>query len=515
MLLINQIKLHLDEDESSLKKHLLKKLRISESELITYRIYSRSIDARKEPLLVYTLLVSLKNEKRYIGQKDVKEYVSYDREFKKINTDKRPVIIGYGPSGIFSALFLLEHGIKPIVFERGNRISIRKEEVYNFFNDGILNPESNVQFGEGGAGTFSDAKLTTRIKDPYIEYITDKFIEYGAKENIRYDAHPHIGTDEIQKIITSMTDDMASKGVDFHFGEAVKEFIIENNRIKGVITDKDTYYSDYVLLGIGHSSYDTIRQLYKCGVYMEPKDFSIGFRVEHPQNLINLNQYNDLRYLDILGPAEYFLRAKTSLDKGVYSFCMCPGGFVVPSSSDLNTIVTNGMSYSKRDNHLANSAILVQVSSEDFGDKLFDGFEYIHKLEKKAYDISGSYKALSSNIKDYINNTVNPLIFESSYSLGTVLYNFNNFFDEKLNKAFIEAFEYFDKRIPGFIDSGIMVGPETRSSCPVRIKRNELLESVSTNGLYPMGEGAGYAGGIMSSALDGIRVALKIIDILS
>ena len=248
---------------------------------------------------------------------------------------------------------------------------------------------------------------------------------------------------------------------------------------------------------------------------MEPKDFSIGFRVEHPQNLINLNQYNDLRYLDILGPAEYFLRAKTSLDKGVYSFCMCPGGFVVPSSSDLNTIVTNGMSYSKRDNHLANSAILVQVSSEDFGDKLFDGFEYIHKLEKKAYDISGSYKALSSNIKDYINNTVNPLIFESSYSLGTVLYNFNNFFDEKLNKAFIEAFEYFDKRIPGFIDSGIMVGPETRSSCPVRIKRNELLESVSTNGLYPMGEGAGYAGGIMSSALDGIRVALKIIDILS
>lgn len=514
MLIVNQIKLHLDEDEKNLKERLIKKLNLKNNDLISYEIYSKAIDARKEVLFVYSLKVKLKNEDKYLNKKDVSVYKPYKVLKLDKPSDIRPIIIGYGPSGIFSAISLIDAGIKPIIFERGSRINKRKEDVYKFFNYGILDTSSNVQYGEGGAGTFSDAKLTTRVKDPYIEYITDKFIEYGANKDIKYESHPHIGTDEIQKIITNLTNDLINKGASFHFDEEIKDFIIEDGQIKGVISDLNTYYSDYVILACGHSAYDTIKTLNKYGVYMENKDFSVGFRVEHPQVLIDKNQYGDLAFHPKLKTAEYFLRSKTQDNKGVYSFCMCPGGYVVASSSDKNSIVTNGMSYADRGNKYANSAILVQIDKSDFGDELFAGFDYIHNLESKAYKISNSYQALSQNIKDYMNNELNDLIMESSYSLGTKLYDFNKFFDKKLNNAFKEAFLNFDKKIEGFIDKGIMVGPETRSSCPIRIKRNINLESVNTHGLYPCGEGAGYAGGIMSSALDGIRIAHKIINTL-
>ena len=513
MLLINQIKLAINEPEELLKSKICKKLHIKNDELLNYKIYRKSLDARKELVYVYTLIIELKNEEKYLKHKDISTYTPFDKEIKKIQSDVRPIIIGYGPAGIFATQYFLDAGLKPIIIERGSRISKRKEDVDAFFKDGILDPESNVQFGEGGAGTFSDAKLTTRVKDPTIEYITAKFIEYGAKEEIAYDAHPHIGTDCIQKIITKMTNEAIKQGASFHFDEKVTDFIIEDRKMRAVITNKATYYSDYIVLACGHSAYDLMLKLHEHAVYLESKDFSIGFRVEHPQSFINHNQYktDDTN----LPAAEYFLRAKTSVNKGVYSFCMCPGGFVVPSSCDLETIVTNGMSYSKRDNILANSALLVQVNKEDFGEGLFDGFNYIHEIEKRAYTISGSYQALSQNIKDYMNDELHPLVLKSSYPLGTKLYNLNDFFDPKLNIAFKEALLYFDKVIPGFIEKGIMVGPETKSSCPVRIKRNLELLSVNTEGLYPSGEGAGYAGGIISSSIDGVRVAKKIIEKLS
>lgn len=498
MLLINELKLKLNEDESKLKGLIEHKLK---TKINSFEIKKKSLDARKEPIYVYSVLVGVDNEDKYVN-KYISKYIKEDLNPEYKVRDKKIIVIGYGPSGIFSAYRLTEAGYKVSVFERGKRINKRAKDVEKFFNEGILDENSNVQFGEGGAGTFSDAKLTTRIKDKYIDYILDVFVKHGCKESIKYEHHPHIGTDEIRKVIMNITDYLIGKGCDFHFEEGVEDFIIEDNEIKGIITNKDKYLSDYVLLGIGHSAYETISKLKEKGVYIESKDMAIGFRVEHPQSLIDKNQTNNLTN----EPSEYLLRYKD--EKGVYSFCMCPGGFVIPAMSDSNTIVTNGMSYAARDSKIANSAILIQLPCSEFA----DGYEYLRKIENNAYNYSNSYKALSQNIKDFINNELNELKFKSTYPLGTVLYDFNNFFNELDLRIMKDALKYFDSKIPGFIEEGIMVGPETRSSSPVRIKRNELYESISTKHLYPMGEGAGYGGGIMSCALDGIRVSNIIIE---
>lgn len=508
MLLINELKLGLNDDESKLKELINKRLHAKNSKF-TYEIYKIAIDSRKEPAFSYSVLVTIDNEDKYLSHKGVGKYKKSDFKVKKVKSDIRPIVIGYGPSGIFSAYRLLEAGFKPIIIEKGKRIKDREIDVDKFFKEGILDENSNVQFGEGGAGTFSDAKLTTRIKDPYVEYILDIFVKHGANKNIKYKAHAHIGTDEIRKIIEKITNNMISMGGEFHFEEEVKDFVIENGVLKKVITNKGEYESNYFLLGVGHSAYSTIKSLASKNVEIETKDMAIGFRVEHPQTLIDDNQYNGYKSKK-LEPAEYFLRYKDEL--GVYSFCMCPGGEVVPATSDANRIVTNGMSYSKRDSGVANSALLVQVNKKDYPYGILGGFEYLKQYEEKAFNISGTYKALSQNIKDYLNNEVNDLIFKSSYSLGTVNYNLNDFFTPQQNKYIHQALKYFDTKIPGFIEKGIMVGPETRSSCPVRILRNSYGESVNTKNLYPMGEGAGYGGGIMSCALDGIKIANSIID---
>jgi len=303
-------------------------------------------------------------------------------------------------------------------------------------------------------------------------------------------------------VIADITDYLVSKGVEFHFEEEISDLLLSDDRtIKGVKTAKDTYYCDHLLLGIGHSAYKTVQMLKEKGVFIEKKDIAVGFRVEHDQKLINERQTSSL----IEEANEYFLRYKG--EKGVYSFCMCPGGMVIPAMSDNNTIVTNGMSYAARDSGVANSAILIQITKDEFT----DGYDYLHSLENKAYAYSGSYKALSQNIADFINGDLKELIFPSTYPLGTVLYDFNNFFSASDLQIIKEALKDFDRKIPGFIASGIMVGPETRSSSPVRIKRNADYESINTPRLYPMGEGAGYGGGIMSCALDGIRIANGLI----
>ena len=510
MLIVKQIKLNVEESEKNLKNKLIKKLHLKPEDLISYEIFQKSLDARKDFNYVYSLKVNVKHEEKYLKKDDVSSYVEPDISCPKVETSIRPIIVGYGPTGIFAAIRLVEAGFKPLIFEKGSRIAKRVEDVAHFFNEGILNPESNVQFGEGGAGTFSDAKLTTRNKHPFIKYVSSVLIKYGANPEIAYESHPHIGTDVIRAIITRITDDLIAQGAEFHFDEPLSDVLINNEQIEGIETSKGQYLSPIVILATGHSAYDVFKVLDKRGVHLEQKDFSVGFRVEHPQSFINQNQYKE-HLSPNLPAAEYFLTAKTSVNKGVYSFCMCPGGYVVPSSSDPETIVTNGMSYAARDNKLANSALLVQINKSDFGEELFGGFDYIHNLEKKAYAISGSYKALSQNIKDFMHNEVHDLISEPSYCLGTYNYDFNHFFDERLVTAFKEAFEHFDHLIPGFIDKGIMIGPETRSSCPLRIVRDQYFESTNIKGLYPGGEGAGYAGGIVSSALDGINISNKII----
>ena len=497
MLLIKDIKLDINADEVDLRNCIEKKLK---TQINSFEIYRKSLDARKVPIYVYSVLVRVDNEDKYL-RKDVVKFKKEDLNPKYVERGITCAVIGYGPSGIFSAYRLTEAGFKVKVFEKGKRINERVKDVEKFFNSGILDENSNVQFGEGGAGTFSDAKLTTRIKDKYIEYILDVFIKHGAKKSIKYENHPHIGTDEVRKIISNITDYLISKGCEFHFEEPVEEFIIDDQEIKGIVTKKDKYLCDYVLLGIGHSAYSTILKLKQSGVYVESKDMAIGFRVEHPQSLIDSNQTNGL----VNEANEYFLRYKG--DKGVYSFCMCPGGIVIPAMSDKNTVVTNGMSYSNRDSGIANSAILIQLPQSEFE----DGYDYLHEKESLAYNYSNSYKALAQNIKDFMSNELNELIFKSTYPLDTVLYDFNNFFSKDDVRIIKKAMLDFDRKIPGFIKQGIMVGPETRSSSPVRIKRNESLVSVSTRNLYPMGEGSGYGGGIMSCALDGIRIANRII----
>ena len=450
---------------------------------------------------MYSVIVEADDEKQLLS-KDVSIYIPEDLHPEYKERNETVIVAGYGPSGIFAAYRLMEAGYRILVFEKGKRIKDRQKDVERFFKTGILDPSSNVQFGEGGAGTFSDAKLTTRIKDKYIDYILDIFIAHGADKKIRYENHAHIGTDEIRKIIASITDEMIKKGVEFHFEEEMKEILLDEQRkIIGIKTEKGVYPCDHLLIGLGHSAYQSVKMLEEKGVYIENKDISIGFRVEHPQSFIDERQTGSI----IEAANEYFLRYKG--EKGVYSFCMCPGGFVIPAMSDENSIVTNGMSYAARDSGIANSAILIQVFKEEFE----DGYRYLHDLEKKAYDVSSSYKALSQNISDFMNGKLHPLIFDSTYPLGTVLYDFNEFFNEKDLKILKQAFLDFDKKIPGFIEKGIMVGPETRSSCPIRILRNEHYQSVNTANLYPMGEGAGYGGGIMSCALDGIRIANELI----
>ena len=497
MLLVNGIKLPVNEDESKLKQLLEKKLR---HPVISYEIRKKSLDARKQPVYVYSLLVQIENERRYLSD-DVLLYEKEDFSLPEKKIYETCIIAGYGPSGIFAACRLAQAGFRVLVFEKGKRISEREKDVELFFKKGILDPSSNVQFGEGGAGTFSDAKLTTRIRDPFIGYILDVFIKHGADPKIRYENHAHIGTDEVRKIIARITDELISKGVEFHFDEPMKDIILEKGTVKGIRTEKGSYDCDHLLMGIGHSAYETVQILKEKDVHIEKKDMAIGFRVEHPQKLIDERQTKGM----IEAANEYFLRYKG--EKGVYSFCMCPGGIVIPAMSDPDTIVTNGMSFSARDSGIANSAILIQIPKEEFD----DGYDYLHQIESDAYDYSSSYQALSQNIRDFMDGRLNDLIFRSTYPLGTVLYDFNRFFNERDLQIVKEAIRDFDKKIPGFINQGIMIGPETRSSSPIRISRDETYQSVSTKRLYPMGEGAGYGGGIMSCALDGIRIANAII----
>lgn len=510
VLLVDGIKRKRDEDISVIKTRLLKTLHIREKELISYKIDKVSLDARRDIEYIYRLKVNVKDEMRLINDKNVHLYKRYEK-IKKVKSALRPIVIGDGPSGMFCAYTLLEAGLRPLVFEKGKDVDERSKDVASFLNDGILIRTSNVQFGEGGAGTFSDAKLTTRIKDPYIEFISETFVKYGASDDILIESHPHIGSDKIIEIMRKMRKDMIEKGTSFHFEEAVKDIIIKDDRIVGVKTDKDIYHSDYIILAIGHSAIDSFKMLIDKGVYTERKDIAVGFRVEHPQDLIDDNQYNGHK---IDRHAEYFLRYRAN-DRGVYSFCMCPGGYIIPSSAEPNTICTNGMSFSKRDNQYANSAILCQLFTSDTGDDLYSSYRYLDNLEKKAYALSNSYRAPSQNIKDYLAGRVSPLIFSSTYALGTYEYDLNAFFDDQLNDAFKKALINFDHKIKGFIANGIMVAPETRSSSPFRVKRGQDMQSVSHRGLYPIGEGAGYAGGIMSSALDGVKCALKIIETIA
>ncbi len=494
---IHQIKLNIDEDRSAFEKAIKKKLKKRDIVISNITIVKESIDARKKPdvKLVYSLDFSCE-EKLPLDEAIPRNY----RVPKADKIGKRPVIAGFGPCGMFAGLILAEAGMKPIIIERGQAVDDRMKAVNEFWNGGKLDPESNVQFGEGGAGTFSDGKLTTGIKDVRIFKVLREFVEAGADEEILYKQKPHIGTDRLVEIVKNIRHKIESLGGEVRFGTRLENIVTETvdgeDVLRAVETSEGVIETGSLVLAIGHSARDTFQMLYDNGLPMEQKPFSIGVRIEHPQEMINEAQYGDAKLAEKLGAADYKLNHRCENGRGVYTFCMCPGGHVINASSEPDTAVTNGMSNSGRDSGVANSGLLVDVRTEDFGsDHPLAGVEFQRKYERLAFEM-GAGK-----------------LPKTSYG------NFKIHEDDKVRcslpkfaaESIIEAMPHLGRKLKGFdSDEAIMTAVETRSSSPVKIRRDENLQT-SIAGVYPAGEGPGYAGGIMSAAVDGIKVAEKII----
>lgn len=534
MIRISQIKMPLTHTEEELLLKAAGIMRVRRSEILTWRIVRRSIDARKKPEIhyVYTLELTAEKEEKIlrrapagqIQRADTQEYRFPECGERLLG--KRPVIIGTGPAGLFCGYFLARHGYRPVLLERGKAAQDRKRDVDVFWKDGILQAESNVQFGEGGAGTFSDGKLNTLIKDKNGRNgeVLRLLTEFGAPGSILYDAKPHLGTDMLVRIVQNMRKEIQRYGGEVHFENKVTRLLTEDGRIAGVaVNDRERIESDVVILAIGHSARDTFRMLYEGGVPMEAKAFAVGMRVEHPRRMIHKLQYGT-EADDRLPAAAYKVTAKTGGGRGVYSFCMCPGGYVVNASSEAGRLAINGMSYSGRDGENSNSAIIVTVTPADYdsGHPLA-GTWFQQTLERKAYEIGqgavpvetyGEFKESVTGEKrkaSLLRETYpdfRPAI-KGAWRYAPV----HEILPEELNLAFVEGMEQFGRRMPGFQDSGVYVsGIESRTSSPVRIRRDDTGQS-DVRGLYPCGEGAGYAGGITSAAMDGILIAEKIAQI--
>lgn len=513
MIKITNIKIRADLSDDELFEKIYKKYKINKNDVTERRIIKKSIDARNKADIFYNYSVELecKNENKIKNVQIVKK----EEPFKIIvnrKSSKRPVIIGAGPAGLFSALTLAQNGIKPIIIEQGKTVDERKKDVEEFQKTGKLNTLSNVQFGEGGAGTFSDGKLTSGIHNPLCKIVLKEFYNFGAPEQILYINKPHIGTDNLINIIRNMRNEIIKLGGEFLFNEKVTDFEFENSKVTAVICSK-RIETDTIILAIGHSARSTFEKLYEKGVKMEKKNFSIGVRIEHKQSMINKSQYGEITKLK-LPPAEYKM-AYHGENRSCYTFCMCPGGTVIASSSEPETIVTNGMSVYARNGENANSAVLVNVTPNDFkGESPLEGMYFQKDLEQKAFKLGGSnYNAPIQRFEDFENNVKSTHIGEikPTYKPGVTLSNLNEILPDFISKTLIEGIKYFDKSIKGFAHpDAILTGVETRSSSPVQITRNENKQS-NIKGLYPCGEGAGYAGGIMSAAVDGIKCAIAVL----
>ncbi|MCR4581250.1 MAG: NAD(P)-binding protein [Bacilli bacterium] len=517
MIRVKNIKISINDNS---EEHILNKVsKLLKTNINNYKIVKRSIDARdgNNILYIYTLDVEVKDELKIVLNDNIsiapdETYVF--NSFGNININYRPIVIGAGPAGLFCAYILAEYGYKPIVFERGEDVDNRIKSVDEFFKNNKLNTESNIQFGEGGAGTFSDGKLNTLIKDVNnrMKKVFDIFVQNGAPEDIMYDNHPHVGTDILRKVIKNIRNKIIDMGGEFKFNSCLTNIIIKDNMVKSiVINDKDKYPTDVLFLCIGHSARDTFKMLNKNNINMESKSFAVGLRVIHKQELIDNALYHG--HQDILGHAPYKLTYTTRSGKGVYSFCMCPGGYVINSSSVNNRLVVNGMSNRDRNSGYANSAIVVTVNKDDFGEDLFAGMRFQEQLEEKTYNI-GKGSIPTQYLGDFIYNLKtedlpDDLPILSSY-VGA---NLNEVLPINISSSIKEAFIDYGNKIKDFNDNKtVLCGTETRTSSPIRIVRND--DGVSNIiGLYPCGEGAGYAGGITSAAVDGIKQAENMMKI--
>lgn len=531
MIKLNQVKMSISHTDSDLQGKIRKTLKLNNNNF-TYKILKKSVDARKKPELfyVYSLAVSGVNDEKILAKAKNSNICLYKEKQYAIpehgdNAFKgRPVVIGAGPAGLFCAYILCQAGYSPIVIERGKAVEDRKKDVEDFWKTGLLNPASNVQFGEGGAGTFSDGKLNTAVKDPSgrNNYVLQTFVRFGAQDKILYDNKPHIGTDVLSEVIANMRKFLIEKGTTFMFETCVVDFEIEPDTDKAgkirslICKDRDgkefSLATDLAVLAIGHSSRDTFNSLNKNKVYMEAKNFAVGFRVEHPQEMINNAMYGE-DYPDFLPASSYKVTSNFPNGRGVYSFCMCPGGYVVNSSSEEGRTVVNGMSYSGRNGSNANSAIIVSVSPEDFGaaDALA-GVRYQQLLEERNYRLCNG-KIPQQLFGDFCDNreTLQYGDFDSTTKGAAQFANLRGLMSRDMEESFISGMKHFGHIVPQFDRfDAILSGMETRTSSPVRISRDDLFEC-NIKGLYPCGEGAGYAGGITSAAMDGIKVAEAII----
>lgn len=538
MLRINQLKLPVNHTKKDLEMQVKKLLKCRETPEIL--IVRRSVDARKKPELFFNYILNVKvkdqeNVYSRCNKKQVQIYkeVPYSFPVKGYSGKVRPVIVGTGPAGLFCGYMLAEAGFKPILLERGYPIVQRIKDVERFWEDGNLNTESNVQFGEGGAGTFSDGKLNTLVKDKYgrNKKVLSLFVQFGAPEEILYDYQPHIGTDVLRQVVVNIRKAIQNMGGEIRFASKVTDLIIKENQLSAlIINGGEKLETEYAVIAPGHSARDTFEMLYQKGIFMEAKPFAIGVRVEHPQAMINLSQYGK-KEENTLGNASYKLTAKASDGRGVYSFCMCPGGYVVDASSEQGRLVVNGMSYSGRKGCNANSAIIVSVTPEDYGGEgALAGVEFQRRLEEKAFQTGLGRIPVErySDYKDAVDKKTSSSTMENrkpkyQENLSVIPTNFmpqikgrwsyknvHDILPTALGRAFVEGMERFGEIIKGFNDGNVLVdGLESRTSSPVRILRDERMQS-SLKGLFPCGEGAGYAGGITSAAMDGIRVAEEL-----
>ena len=516
---IRQIKLLVEKDnESSLLKKISKKLDIDINDIDSYKVVKKSIDARNKNEIFFVYEVDIETKRHIKLNNDVIITPNEDYIFPKsgnLKLDNRPIIVGSGPAGLFCGYLLSKYGYNPIIIERGEQVEDRLRTVEEFFETNKLNTNSNIQFGEGGAGTFSDGKLNTLVKNDNnrMKYVYEKFVEFGAKKDILYSYMPHIGTDILVKVVKNMREEIIKLGGEFRFNSCLTNINIENNKIKSIeINNDEIINTDILVLAIGHSSRDTFKMLYNNGLNMEAKPFAVGLRIIHNQEMINNNQYGE-KYKDMLDPATYKLTHKCSDGRGVYSFCMCPGGYVVNASSEENKLCINGMSYSKRDSNTSNSAIVVTIFPRDFNvnNNPLDGISFQRALEKRAYMVGNGNIPVQLLIDYRIRNvstafkSVVPNI-KGNYSFADL----NEVLPESLNDSIKEALIAFDKKIKGFAANDVVLaGVEARTSSPVRIIRDDSFNS-NILGIYPCGEGAGYAGGITSAAMDGMKVAEAI-----
>ena len=532
MLRLKEVKLPLNHTEEDLRASILQKLKIAPKDLKSYTVFKRSYDARKKDKisLVYALDIDTPKQKQILAQskKNGRVLPTPNMDYKYVaqapaELSYRPIIIGLGPCGMFTGLLLAQMGFRPIILERGKAVYERSQDTFGFWSKRKFNPESNAQFGEGGAGTFSDGKLYSRIKDNdhHGRKVLTELVGNGAVPEILYISKPHIGTYRLVKIVENIRNQIISLGGEIRFQSRVKRLDVERmgegRIVKGVTLESGEFIaSNHVVLSVGHSARDTFEMLHEQGVYIEPKPFSVGFRIEHPQPLIDQRRYGSNAGHPILGAADYKLvhhcTQGIAAGRSVYSFCMCPGGQVVAATSEPGRVVTNGMSQYERSGKNANSGIVVSITpEEDYPDNPLGGMALQRKLEQKAFNLGGgTYEAPGQLVGDFLADKPSTKLgaVKPSYRPGVHLGDLSESLPGYAIAAIREAIPAFDKQIPGFaMHDAVLTGVETRTSSPIRIKRNEHFESLNTKGLYPAGEGAGYAGGILSAAVDGIKVA--------